>query len=73
MFFVTDPYLRLQEPQLQQLPEYRALVEKWGSLEGFVENERGRHQRRDQGAMRYSELKLGGATHGFIEPHRKVG
>lgn len=72
VFFVTDPYLRLQEERLMNLPEYRALVDAHGSLEDFVEATRARHQRRDQMAMRYEELKLEKATHRFIESQRRL-
>jgi hypothetical protein len=73
LFFVTDPYLRLQEDMLREAPEYAALIGKHGSLEAYVEFQRQRHQRRDQGAMRYDELKISGAAHDFLHPHRKAG
>jgi hypothetical protein len=72
LMFVTDPYLRLQEASLMRIPLYRDLVLSYGgSLEGFVEHERARHQRRNQKAFSYQELKLS-RVHSFLDAHRRI-
>jgi hypothetical protein len=72
-FFVTDPYLRLQEEELRANSVYRTLVDTFGgSLENFVEHERARHQKRNQKSFSYQELGIA-AAHGFIDPHRRIG
>jgi hypothetical protein len=71
LFFVTDPYLRVKENELAQIPEYNRLVSNFGSIEGFVEHERARHQARDQKSMSYEEHRF--RLHDFINPHRSIG
>lgn len=73
LFFVTDPYLRTQEQQLNNVPEYSALIDKYGSLEGYVEHERQRHQKRDQKKYDFVAFKeTTRAIHEFLEPHRRI-
>lgn len=72
LFFVTDPYLRLQEKELGKLPAFEKLIRQHGSVEAFVEYERARHQRRDQKSFSYKELKLEGTPHRFLDAHRNI-
>jgi hypothetical protein len=70
---VTDPLLLMQEQDLLKIPEYRALVSSHGSLEGWVEEMRKRHQGRNVGnAVSFLELKSVSARHEYINPHRKI-
>ena len=72
IFFVTDPYLRAQEPKLMKLPRCAQWISRYGTLEEFVETERARHQRRNQKAFSYGELELARSPHGFLDPHRRI-
>jgi hypothetical protein len=72
LFFVTDPYLHVQEKQLLKNKTYRDLVGSFdGSLENFIEAERVRHQNRDQKAFRYDQVSMKG-PHVFLDGNRKM-
>lgn len=71
---VTSPFLELQEAQLRKIPEYAALLAEHGSLEGWVETSRQKHQRRDTGNAVNMEAKKGTAgRHTFVELERPIG
>jgi hypothetical protein len=70
---VTAPFLEEQEAALCEIPEYSALSAKHGSLEGWVETCRRKHQRRDTGnAVNMQQQKERPARHTYVEPVRKI-
>jgi hypothetical protein len=70
---VTAPFLEEQEAALCEIPEYSALSAKHGSLQGWVETCRRKHQRRDTGnAVNMQQQKERPARHTYVEPVRKI-
>lgn len=71
LFFVTDPYLRLQDEKLKAgLPAVASLVDQYGSLEEYIESVRVRISGRDQKSFSYKETE--NAMKQFLDPHRRI-
>jgi hypothetical protein len=67
----TKSYLELQEEELRNVPEYKALCDKYGSIEDFIETTRLSISGRQPGAFDYGKLpSLVGRT---IDAKRKIG
>jgi len=70
---VTAPFLGLEEEGLRKIPEYEALCKQHGSLEGWVEASRRKHQRRDTGnPANMQENKHTAERHTFVELERDI-
>jgi hypothetical protein len=55
LLFITEPYLNLAEKEFSQSDTYQSLIQKYGSLEIFIEFTRAKIQRRDKGSYSYQK------------------